>query len=110
MNQKPQKRSRNQSNRPGTDKGKIRKVKAAEKQADQHDKKIIDTEECLDRRQVFLFTFDGRQKIEGRSRTAGGKEAIKNSADYPQNGSRHRSWMNMDPVREEKEKKAESID
>ena len=56
--------------------------KAAEDQTDHKDNEIIDTEECLDRCQVFLFVFGGGQKIQRRGRSAGSKEAVADPADH----------------------------
>ena len=71
----------------GSDHREIRHIETTEEETDKKNYEIVDTEECLDGCQVFLFTFCGRQQIESRGGSAGGEEAVADAADDAQNSS-----------------------
>ena len=88
----------------GTYEREIRKHKTAKDETDHKDNKIVHTEECLDRSQVFLFVVGGRKQIERCGRSAGGKQPVADPADDSEEGSGYRRRLYMDPVRKNEEK------
>ena len=65
----------------GADHGKVRHVEPPEDETDHKNYNIVDTEECLDRCQVFLFIFGGGKQVERRSGTARREQAVTDAAD-----------------------------
>ena len=103
MDHEPEKGARDQSDCAGADERQVRDLQASEDQTDDQYKKIIDTEECLDGCQVFLFVFGGREQVQRRGRSAGGKETVAYAADDAQKCTGRDSGLYADPPREEKE-------
>ena len=94
----------NQANCAGPHERQVRHLESAKHQTDHQNHKIIDTEECLDGCQVFLFVIGGRKQIERRGRSAGGEKAIADTTDDAQNTTGCDSRLYVYFAREEKEK------
>lgn len=104
MDRKTKKGSRDQSRSSRTDHGQICQFQPSEDQADPQYHQIIETQKCLDRGQVFFFSFCRGQKVQCCCRSAGGKQSVADPADDTQNRSRFCCRTHMDPVGEDKEK------
>ena len=87
MDYKSEQGARDQSRCPCAHHGQICQFQPSEDQADHQYHQIIETQECLDRGQVFLFSFRGGQKIQGSGRSAGCKQPVADAADDSQDRS-----------------------
>ena len=87
MDHKTKESSRQHGGNSGAYHRKVRHVEPAEEKTDHKNYNIVDTEECLDRCQVFLFVFGGRKQVQRRSWPAGRKETVADAADHSQDRS-----------------------